>query len=463
MQEAIIKYLQKKAVPVSAVEIVEQILKIKTGDAEMAAAILRGLFKDSSPVCMNNNGMLSLKQDTGQTQAEQQAVCLCQVFPVRAPLFFSGASLFCARFVASEQVSRLVIHSDEFARGNDGDAARARFAQLVEMIRNTPLIFDGLGNQISVFRRAVLQVTGMELDTPVISLYRLAKKLNPGSVIRNAAQLSAVLGEQVYQDSAPELHFAAFIEQYKNILSRCRNLGKTGIAELLSMQSSDKNNVSFDGYAFDEIFLANLPESAGVYMMKNNAGQVIYVGKSKNLRRRLRSYFLEMERPGEKLEKIRDRVYEIVITLTGSELEALLLEQQLIDEYHPQINKQVKVHERDGKASQLYARIILLPGVVPDTICLYFIKPGQDYERLDYKADGSGMKEFRRRAELFFNSGISVASDNRQAILASWLCQNDDKVNSIDMRKYANMHDVERLVKDYAASMQVENSRVVHY
>ncbi|HPG40853.1 MAG TPA: GIY-YIG nuclease family protein [bacterium] len=463
MQESIEKYLQGKSVPVSAIEVVEQVLKIKTGNADTATMLLQGIVKDSSQIYITGAGMLALRSKAEPVQLAKQPVCLCMIVPARTPSFFSGAVLFCARFTDDKEESRITLSSHEFNGVNNNPVVELRFRQLVEMIGNCPLVFDGFGNQISTLRKVIAQTTGRRREVPVISLYRLTKRLYPGSAIQNAAQLSIVLGEKAYTDAAPELQFSAFIEQFKNIWLHCRNQGYAGIDDLINLQSGDKVKIDYKGYAFDELFLAGLPESAGVYVMKNAAGQVIYVGKSKNLRRRLHSYFLEMEEPGKKLEMIREQVYEINITLTGSELEALLLEQQLIEEYHPQINKQVTVHERDNRTAPLYERILLLPGVEPDMIRLYLIKPGRDYECIDYKTDGSGPEEFRRRAQLFFTGGATPDADKRLAILASWLCRNEEQVNSIDMRKYADLQQVEKLINDYAVSMQVDKRRIIHY
>jgi hypothetical protein len=463
MQESIIKYLQEKSAPASAVEIVEKVLKIKTSDAGAADRILNGIVKDSSMVYRTQSGMLDLRSETEKNSREPQVIVLCQVTPCRIPAFFNGASLYCARWVEDREEIRLAINSNDLAGGISASASAVSFSHLTDLINNAPLIFDGFGNQLSVFKRVIAQVTGRELDNPVISLYRLAKKLFPGSVIKDAAQLSAALGEKVYQEAEPELQFRAFIEQYKRIRELYRDLGMSRIDVLQKYQTGDKIKVSFAGYAFDEMFLQGLPETPGVYIMKDVAGQVIYVGKSKNLHRRLNSYFLEMEKPGEKLEKIRDKIYEINITLTGSELEALLLEQQLIDEYHPQINKQVNVHDRVEKTGQLYERIVLLPGAEPDKMRLYFIKPDQDYMCIDLSADGSDFHDFRAGAEIFFANGAYKKTDKKLDILASWLYHNNENVNSIDIRKYANFDDVERLVKDYAASMQAEKGRIIHY
>ena len=83
--------------------------------------------------------------------------------------------------------------------------------------------------------------------------------------------------------------------------------------------------------------LSLLPTSAGVYVMLNADGQVIYVGKAKNLKNRVRQYFYS----GRKTEKVTAMVKNIVdfyYILTGSENEAFTLENNLIKKYKPHYN-----------------------------------------------------------------------------------------------------------------------------
>ncbi|MFA6108569.1 MAG: excinuclease ABC subunit UvrC, partial [Candidatus Latescibacterota bacterium] len=82
-----------------------------------------------------------------------------------------------------------------------------------------------------------------------------------------------------------------------------------------------------------------LPESSGVYLMKNRAGQIIYVGKAKNLRSRVRSYFQESGYDGRR--QFRTLVRQIVDfdhLLTATEQEALILEAMQIKTHLPRYN-----------------------------------------------------------------------------------------------------------------------------
>lgn len=84
-------------------------------------------------------------------------------------------------------------------------------------------------------------------------------------------------------------------------------------------------------------FLQNLPESAGCYLMYNAEGQVIYVGKAKNLKRRVSSYF-NRQHDHPKTRTMVAQVARVELMLTNSEAEAFILEYTLIKKHHPRYN-----------------------------------------------------------------------------------------------------------------------------
>lgn len=85
-------------------------------------------------------------------------------------------------------------------------------------------------------------------------------------------------------------------------------------------------------------FLATLPQQAGVYRMLNRDAKVIYVGKAKNLKSRVSHYFNRSSQHTPKIRSLVAQIAHIEITVTHTETEALLLEQQLIKKYLPRYN-----------------------------------------------------------------------------------------------------------------------------
>ena len=87
-----------------------------------------------------------------------------------------------------------------------------------------------------------------------------------------------------------------------------------------------------------EYHIKNLPDKPGVYLMKNFFGEVIYVGKAKVLKNRVKSYFQKSKNHSEKVKVMVKNIAEFEYIVTDSEMEALILECNLIKKYSPKYN-----------------------------------------------------------------------------------------------------------------------------
>ena len=90
-----------------------------------------------------------------------------------------------------------------------------------------------------------------------------------------------------------------------------------------------------------------IPEEPGVYLMKDSEGGIIYIGKAKNLRKRVTSYFSRHDpKIGWKTSRLVDRIADIDFVVTDNEIEAFLLESNLIKRYRPVFNIELKDQQR---------------------------------------------------------------------------------------------------------------------
>jgi excinuclease ABC subunit C len=120
---------------------------------------------------------------------------------------------------------------------------------------------------------------------------------------------------------------------------------------------------------------ALLPESPGVYLFKDAGGHVLYVGKARSLRSRVRSYFLESSWVNAKTGSLAREIADLETIIVDNEREALALEHNLIKQYQPKFN----VVLRDDKtypyikftASERYPRVYFTRRVKKDG-SLYF-------------------------------------------------------------------------------------------
>lgn len=91
---------------------------------------------------------------------------------------------------------------------------------------------------------------------------------------------------------------------------------------------------------------ATLPERPGVYLMKNDRGKVIYVGKAARLLHRVRSYFGSPDGLDPKTRTLVEKIDDFDYVVTPTEKDALLLESQLVKEYKPRYNVRLKDDKR---------------------------------------------------------------------------------------------------------------------
>lgn len=92
--------------------------------------------------------------------------------------------------------------------------------------------------------------------------------------------------------------------------------------------------------------LATLPTKPGCYIYRNSEGNVIYVGKAVNLRNRVRSYFHSDPNQDFKTKQLVQRIADIEWIVVGSELEALILEMNMIKKHRPRYNIRLKDDKR---------------------------------------------------------------------------------------------------------------------
>ena len=113
--------------------------------------------------------------------------------------------------------------------------------------------------------------------------------------------------------------------------------------------------------------LKNIPDIPGVYILKTAEGKILYVGKAKSLKKRIRAYFIDSR--DVKTRHLQARIGDLEVFPTGSEAEALLLENNLIKRWKPKYN----INLKDGKTypvirltSEKYPRVFRTRRIIFD-------------------------------------------------------------------------------------------------
>ena len=165
------------------------------------------------------------------------------------------------------------------------------------------------------------------------------------------------------------------------------------------------------------------PTAPGVYILRDAAGQALYVGKAVNLRRRLRSHFAPRVWRGLKapLARVAGAEWECV----GSELEALLREATLIRDLQPAVNVQVgppALATREVASSVVRDVIVVVPSIDGESAELVAARVTGESLQQRTRRDGADLAVHARRLFRFFHSPIRrrTADDRLAPIVFSW-------------------------------------------
>jgi DNA polymerase III subunit epsilon len=195
--------------------------------------------------------------------------------------------------------------------------------------------FDG-NFLASAFARANTPWDGERVCT-----LRLARRLIPGLHSYRLDSLCAFLGFTFVQRHRAGPDAEATVHVLRHLLQTALERGIESLAGLLKLQQQPIAHKRRKGKV-DEAQVASLPTTSGVYLLKDRHGKVMYVGKSVNVRQRVRTHL----RPsgtarGPAQPRLRRRlphIADVEAIETKSELEALLLESKLVKRYLPEGN-----------------------------------------------------------------------------------------------------------------------------
>jgi DNA polymerase III subunit epsilon len=192
------------------------------------------------------------------------------------------------------------------------------------------------------FVQANLERHGYQrLANRVVCTARLARKLLPRDEVPNVrlATLAAYLGSTVAPCHRALTDARATVDVFHGLLELAGSYGVLALEDLIEFPSARA------GANFKKVHLADrLPRCPGVYLFRDAAGRVLYVGKAKDLRTRVRSYF-----SGDGRVKIADLLRELAAIdhhPCATELEASVREVRLIQHHRPRYNRRGRNPER---------------------------------------------------------------------------------------------------------------------
>jgi predicted GIY-YIG superfamily endonuclease len=261
--------------------------------------------------------------------------------------------------------------------------------------------------------------------------------LGQGRAVREPADLAPLLGLAAPEAEDP-VSMARFMAAcWRSLLDRTPEEHRHDASSLRQWIETARSKVDFSRFGFGAASLRTLPEAPGVYIMKNRADDIIYVGKSRNLKRRIRSYFTPAALRDPKVKRIHEQLHTFEFIATANEVEALLLEMRMIRDFRPPINLQEEIHEQPEAYGRIWNCLLLVPN--PDGVRadLYFLRGGrfvaQAAARLGQPA---GKRLCSRVKSLYFGPRRRFPKAQElweTEIVSRWLSANKGRINLVDV------------------------------
>jgi hypothetical protein len=446
VKERIFKYLQEAGRGVAATEILNAILNIRTPTTNSADRVVAG-FLGQDPRFACAEGLWHLKLPSAElTRFDfSQAVILYVRSPSRTGALKDlwGAIQF------------VDTHLQGFAEQEFVDTHfQAEFAdtRFQEFTKQTPInILGKIRSEISEkllvawssrelqLWNAFLHSKGLEAwrgdrvylrNLAARVLMRIPSKLQP-------EDLASVLCISLPDEARPREVLKYLNACWLQLIERVPAELRRNFDSLQEWMDGPKNDADFSHFAFGPSFLRRLPRASGVYIMKDGKGTVLYVGKSRNLKRRVSSYFTPRALCHPKIARIYKQLHSIEIRRTANEIEALLLEMRLIKDLCPAINMQTEIHQRQaGSHEGLNILLFVLEGG-QKRAKIYFLRNGIFAGRCSALMGHPPSERLQDKVEsLFFTQGRRRKRQNQiweKEIVFRWFKANQRRINYLDV------------------------------
>jgi predicted GIY-YIG superfamily endonuclease len=289
---------------------------------------------------------------------------------------------------------------------------------------------------------------------------------SPPALVKSPEDIAAPLGIAAPDPSRPSRMVRFLADCLPALLERVPEEHRANPAMLTEWIDRDKSAPDFSRFAFDKAFLKALPPRPGVYVMRNRAGTIIYVGKSRNLKRRVGSYFRSGSQPDLKSTRILDQLHSLEVLPASSEVEALLLEMRMIRDFQPPINLQKAVHEQAASYGREFNLLLLVAEPDADKIQIYLLKngvfAGRHSVRLNHPAPAALKKKIRT---IYFTQRPrrrSVCEPWEKEIVFRWFSANHRRLNYVDVDQAGDCENALRQLDFYLRDPDLLRRKVLY-
>jgi hypothetical protein len=445
----LISFLREKGGAATTQEIAADLLKMPNAPLAVAESLVQSMCKDQAIKQTSPHVWEICDEPVKTTPANDEWVLLTTV-PVSCPHWRSVQAILMAEMSGIECVERHIVIRSQGLTEQD-------WLHLLDLLDEKWVVIEGLGNQVNTLKSGLKNFAKSE---PVIhSLAKSVKMLIADQPLRTSNDMAQLLKSECYEWPEPEKKLDQLIQNAQAFMDI---LNVNHPEQLMSLWVESKREFTFDRFNFDRDDVNAVPATPGIYLIKDARQNIIYVGKAKNLARRLMSYFLPGAQNSARIQAIHQQMADFEFESLGSELEALLSEWEMIQKYDPPINRQLRVHQRSHRQAERYERILFLPAKDPQDVQIYFLHPRGAFARCRYRDHRQMNRLANCVKSVFFTSlPVSDIDKTRCEISWSWLSETKSPVHSLDMRGITLEREALRLIKDHVKSFRSDTERVI--
>ncbi len=428
--ERALRYLRDHPRRVNSVEMARGVLATSVRDEVLAKTLLESAFAGDPRLAYEDGAWNALGAAAVASRPAWAARPADE--PHRVLILIQGARVGPRRPFALRSVAAIRLEGDTVIAACGGDSAPGRAGEqlrraVLELIEGAvPVLFEPVG------ALPALETWLQERLVPPILLRRLAQLRLGLPAGHSLADLASKLGLS-WRETEDPMDLAEALE---GCVEALRRPGET-LDEMRLACLGGKPAIDWSRYAFDREFLRGLPQAPGVYRFHDARGKLLYVGKSKDLRRRVSSYFVEGASRTPRVQALLDGLHRIEVEPSGSDLEAMLREASLISRRKPSRNVQREVHAEAGRAARLRSMMILEPAEPPVVLWAYFVRDAELVDKVGIGPKGRGLKRVERILEdhfFVFRPGPAASRPVEVDVdlIARWLAAHRDRAVAFD-------------------------------
>jgi hypothetical protein len=440
VNEKIFKYLLESGKGVGAAQILSHVLNIRSPNAEASESVLAGFLRqDSRFVFADGLWHLSSLEEPARFDPGRTVVLHLQsangpegLQNVRGGLVWADGRLHEFRVPASANIPGGV------RAGMEGH-----------------LLIVWSSRELRLWNALLRSQARDRWEGTTLYLRNLAARaLNrTPSSLRQPEELAWELGLSPVDEDRPGEAAQYLRACWSLLLDRVPTESRRSFDSLREWINGPAAEVDFSRFAFEPDFLHRLPSAPGVYILKDSTGTIVYVGKSRNLKRRVASYFTPNALSYPKIARIHRQLHSIDLCRTDNEIEALLLEMRMIRDFRPAINLQAEIHAR--RADRHQGRNVLLFAVNHEQkqARIYFLRDGIFTGRYSAALGRPPSKRLREKVKSgFFSRRRSRKKDSEaweKEIVSRWFAVNRKRLNYLDIDDAGNLGSALDRLRDY--------------